>query len=54
MRPPILTGGPAVGKTTRGRALAVERDRAASIDGDDRRQPIHNVAHRRYNDGSRI
>src|SRR5215218_2816130 len=40
MRPLILTGGPAVGKTTRGRALAVERDRAASIDVDDIRQLI--------------
>ena len=40
MRPLILTGGPAVGKTTRGRALAVERDRAASIDVDDIRPLI--------------
>ncbi|MGH2533707.1 MAG: hypothetical protein ACRDJW_15555 [Thermomicrobiales bacterium] len=32
MRPLILTGGPAVGKTTCGRALTVERDRAAYID----------------------
>jgi shikimate kinase len=40
MRPLILTGGPAVGKTTCGRALAVERDRAAYIDVDDIRQLI--------------
>jgi dephospho-CoA kinase len=40
MRPLILTGGPAVGKTTFGRALAVERDRAAYIDMDDIRQLI--------------
>jgi shikimate kinase len=38
MRPLILTGGPAVGKTTCGRALAVERDRAAYIDVDDIRE----------------
>ncbi len=36
----LLTRGPAVGKTTRGRALAVERDRAAYIDVDDIRQLI--------------
>lgn len=40
MRPLILTGSPAVGKTTCGRALAVERDRAADIDVDDIRQLI--------------
>ena len=40
MRPLILTGGPAGGKTTRGRARAVERDRAAYIDVDDIRQLI--------------
>ncbi len=40
MRPLILTGGPAGGKTTRGRARAVERDRAAYIDVDDMRQLI--------------
>jgi shikimate kinase len=40
MRPLILTGAPAVGKTTCGRALAVERDRAAYIDVDDIRQLI--------------
>ena len=40
MRLLILTGGPAVGKATCGRALAVERDRAAYIDVDDIRQLI--------------
>ena len=40
MRPLILIGGPAVGKTTYGRALAVERDRAACIDVGDIRQLI--------------
>jgi hypothetical protein len=40
MGPPILTGGPAVKKSTCGRALAVERDRVAPIDGDDIRQLI--------------
>lgn len=34
-RPLILTGGPAVGKTTCGRALAEEMTRAAYIDVDD-------------------
>ncbi len=38
MRPLILTGGPAVGKTTCGRALAVVRDRVASIDVNDKRR----------------
>ncbi|MCJ1714968.1 hypothetical protein [Curtobacterium sp. VKM Ac-2922] len=38
MRPLILTGGPAVGKTTCGSALALERERAAFIDADDVRQ----------------
>lgn len=36
----ILTGGPAVGKTTCGRILAEERNRAAFIDGDDIRHMI--------------
>ena len=40
MRPLILTSGPAVGKTICGRALALERDRAAYIDVDDMRQLI--------------
>jgi hypothetical protein len=40
MRPLILTGCPAVGKTTCERAFAVERDRAAYIDVDDIRQLI--------------
>lgn len=40
MRPLILSGGPAVGKTTCGRALALERHRAAYIDADDIRQLI--------------
>jgi len=40
MRPLILSGGPAVGKTTCGRALAGARDRAAYIDGDDIRQLV--------------
>lgn len=33
MRPLVLSGGPAVGKTTCGRALAVTHDRAAYITG---------------------
>lgn len=42
MRPRVLNRGPAVGKSTCGRALtlAVERDRAAYIDVDDMRQLI--------------
>lgn len=40
MRPLILSGGPAVGKSTCGRALAMTRDRGAFIDGDDIRQLI--------------
>lgn len=40
MRPLILSGGPAVGKTTCARALAAERERAAYIDGDDVRQLV--------------
>ncbi len=39
-RPLVLTGGPAVGKTTCGRALAEERPRAAYIDVDDIRQLV--------------
>lgn len=40
MRPLILSGGPAVGKTTCARALAVAHERAAYIDGDDIRQLV--------------
>lgn len=40
MRPLILSGGPAVGKTTCGRALARGRERAAYIDADDVRQLV--------------
>lgn len=40
MRPLILTGGPAVGKTTCGRLLASELPRAAFIDADDIRQLV--------------
>ena len=40
MRPLILSGGPAVGKSTCGRTLARERDRAAYIDADDIRQLV--------------
>lgn len=40
MQPLILSGGPAVGKTTCGRRLALERDRAAYVDADDIRQLI--------------
>lgn len=40
MRPLVLSGGPAVGKTTCGRALAATHDRAAYIDGDDIRQLV--------------
>lgn len=39
-RPLVLTGGPAVGKTTCGRALAGERPRGAYIDVDDVRQLV--------------
>lgn len=39
-RPLVLTGGPAVGKTTCGRALAGERPRAAFVDVDDVRQLV--------------
>jgi gluconate kinase len=39
-RPLVLTGGPAVGKSTCGRMLAQERPRAAYIDVDDVRQLI--------------
>lgn len=40
MRPLLLSGGPAVGKTTCARALAADQKRAACIDGDDVRQLI--------------
>ena len=40
LRPLVLTGGPAVGKTTCGRALAMERRRGAYIDVDDVRQLV--------------
>ncbi|MGN6409550.1 MAG: hypothetical protein ACTHMH_14470 [Curtobacterium sp.] len=40
MRPLILSGGPAVGKTTCGRALATAEPRGAYIDGDDVRQLV--------------
>ncbi|TNM61509.1 hypothetical protein FHN55_16890 [Streptomyces sp. NP160] len=39
-RPLVLTGPPAVGKTTTGRALAEARDRAAYVDVDDLRQLV--------------
>lgn len=40
MRPLLLSGGPAVGKTTCGRRLAEERSRAAYVDSDDIRQLV--------------
>jgi predicted kinase len=40
LRPLLLTGGPAVGKTTIGRLLAEGRARAAFIDVDDIRQLV--------------
>ncbi|SDD92805.1 nucleoside/nucleotide kinase family protein [Auraticoccus monumenti] len=40
MRPLILSGGPAAGKSTCGRTLALERARAAFIDADDVRQLV--------------
>ena len=40
MRPLILGGGPAAGKSTSAKALAIERDRAAYIDADDIRQLV--------------
>ncbi len=40
MRPLILSGGPAVGKSTCGRALTGERERGAYIDVDDVRQLV--------------
>lgn len=40
MRPLILTGGPAVGKSTCGRRLAEQQSRAAFIDADDIRQLV--------------
>lgn len=39
-RPLVLTGGPAVGKTTCGRALASGRPQAAFVDVDDLRQLV--------------
>ena len=40
MRPLVLSGGPAVGKSTCARRLAEERDRGAFIDADDIRQLV--------------
>jgi shikimate kinase len=40
MRPLVLSGGPAVGKSTCGRKLAEGRERAAFIDVDDIRQLV--------------
>jgi hypothetical protein len=40
LRPLVLTGGPAIGKTTTGRLLAERRTRAAFIDVDDVRQLV--------------
>lgn len=40
LRPLVLTGAPAVGKSTSGRRLAEERSRAAFIDVDDVRQLV--------------
>ncbi|GAA1311037.1 MAG: hypothetical protein ACTIA5_09610 [Brachybacterium tyrofermentans] len=40
MRPLILSGGPAVGKSTCANALARERERCAAIDVDDVRQLV--------------
>lgn len=40
MRPLVLSGGPAVGKSTCARRLAVERTRAAFVDVDDIRQLV--------------
>jgi predicted kinase len=40
VRPLVLSGGPAVGKSTCGRLLAGSRDRAAFIDVDDIRQLV--------------
>ncbi|HXH34155.1 MAG TPA: hypothetical protein VNJ54_07045 [Plantibacter sp.] len=40
MRPLVLSGGPAVGKSTCGRRLATHRTRAAFVDVDDIRQLI--------------
>lgn len=44
-RPLLLTGGPAAGKTTTGRALALRRPRAAFVDADDVRQFVVAGAH---------
>ena len=40
MRPLVLSGGPAVGKSTCARHLAAERERGAFIDADDVRQLV--------------
>ena len=40
MRPLVLSGGPAVGKSTCARRLAEERPRAAFVDADDIRQLV--------------
>ncbi|MBA8795217.1 putative kinase [Friedmanniella endophytica] len=40
VRPLVITGGPAAGKTTCGRRLAEQRDRAAYVDADDIRQLV--------------
>lgn len=40
LRPLVLSGGPAAGKTTCGRALAAARERAAFVDADDVRQLV--------------
>lgn len=40
LRPLVLTGGPAVGKSTCGRALAAEQPRGAFVDADDVRQLV--------------
>ena len=42
LRPLLLTGGPAVGKTTTARALADTTERCAHVDVDDVRQMIRN------------
>ena len=42
LRPLLLTGGPAVGKTTTGRALAQATERCAYIDVDDVRLMVRN------------
>lgn len=42
LRPLLLTGGPAVGKTTTARALAAMTEPCAYIDVDDLRQMVKN------------